>query len=53
MTWYVNYYRCPACGHEWDSEWGTMCDEECPECDERAISPCDSEEISEDGERHD
>jgi hypothetical protein len=26
-------YVCPNCGHEWEEQWSSACDSECPECD--------------------
>ena len=25
-------YRCPTCGHEWQEQWTSACDSECPLC---------------------
>lgn len=25
-------YRCPKCGHEWQDQWTSACDSECPYC---------------------
>jgi DNA-directed RNA polymerase subunit RPC12/RpoP len=25
-------YRCPECGHEWQEQWSSACDSECPHC---------------------
>jgi len=35
----LNEYTCPACGTEWESEWDCACDDDCPSCGLRAISP--------------
>lgn len=42
---FINYYRCPNCGDEWDEVWTSMCDSECGVCDMENISPYKSEEI--------
>ena len=42
--WFINHYKCPRCNHEWDDEWSAMCDDDCPECGMRHISPTDSED---------
>lgn len=39
---YRNFYN--HCGYEWESEWDSMCNEECPVCN-KEIEPCKSEEI--------
>lgn len=44
MKW-RNFYRCPKCGEEWEDCWDCQCDDKCPECGCRDISPYDSEEI--------
>ena len=46
MAWYNNRYRCPDCKAVWDSDWSSGCDEECPECEARNISPLWSENLS-------
>lgn len=40
-----NHYKCPRCGHEWTDEWDSQCDDDCPNCGNRHISPTSSEEI--------
>ena len=44
MKW-RNFYRCPRCGHEWEDCWDCQCDDDCPECGCRHISPSESEDI--------
>ena len=46
---FLNYYRCEACGHEWEDEWSCMCDDDCPACCARHMSPYESDELAEDG----
>ena len=43
--WFRNYYRCEACGHEWEDEWSCMCDDDCPECGARHMSPFKSDDL--------
>jgi hypothetical protein len=38
----INHYRCPECQTEWTDEWDCACDDKCPECGCRNISPYDS-----------
>ena len=40
-----NFYRCPRCGHEWEDCWDCQCDDDCPNCGCRHISPYESEDI--------
>ena len=44
MKW-RNFYHCPRCAHEWEDCWDCQCDDDCPKCDCRHISPYKSEEI--------
>jgi DNA-directed RNA polymerase subunit RPC12/RpoP len=47
MARFRNYYRCARCGHEWTDEWSAMCDDDCPNCDARHMSPLKSEDAEE------
>jgi len=31
-------YRCPECGHEWEEQWSSACDSECPNCGTKNIT---------------
>jgi predicted nucleic acid-binding Zn-ribbon protein len=42
-----NHYRCPRCGHQWADEWSAQCDDDCPNCDARHISPFESDDAEE------
>ena len=44
---YLNHYRCPDCGNEWEDEWDCEVDDECGECGCRHISPYESDDIEE------
>lgn len=46
MAWYNNQYVCPECRAVWDSDWSCGCDDECPECEARNISPVSSEDLT-------
>jgi len=37
-TWWTNHYRCPCCRHQWEDEWDSQVDDDCPECGMRSIS---------------
>lgn len=41
----TNYYKCPDCGYEWEDDWDCNCDDDCPSCGCRHISPYKSEDI--------
>jgi predicted nucleic acid-binding Zn-ribbon protein len=45
MAWFRNFYRCARCEHEWTDEWSAMCDDDCPHCGARHMSPYESEEL--------
>jgi hypothetical protein len=30
---FLNFYKCPECGEQWQDEWSCMCDDRCPSCD--------------------
>lgn len=40
-----NFYRCARCAHEWIDEWSAQCDDDCPNCGARHMSPYKSEDI--------
>ncbi|HEY1933046.1 MAG TPA: hypothetical protein VGG99_13615 [Acetobacteraceae bacterium] len=39
MAWFINQYECDDCGHTWEDEWSCMCDDDCPKCGARHMSP--------------
>lgn len=39
----INYYKCPVCGCNWDDEWSCACDDSCPNCGTKNISPIGSD----------
>ena len=45
MAWFCNYYRCARCNREWTDEWSATCDDDCPHCGARHMSPYRSEDI--------
>jgi predicted nucleic acid-binding Zn-ribbon protein len=47
MAWFCNYYTCARCGYTWTDEWSCMCDDDCPECGARHMSPHDSDDLTE------
>src|SRR5262249_2092615 len=38
-----NHYRCARCGREWTDKWSAACDDDCPHCGARHMSPLTSE----------
>ena len=46
MAWFLNFYRCDTCGRIWTGEWSCTCDDECPHCEARDMSPFDSENLT-------
>jgi len=40
------FYECPECDHEWEEEWTSACDSECPECGTTNISPVRYEDLT-------
>ena len=36
---FINFYHCPECEHEWDDRWMATCDDACPCCGMRNVSP--------------
>lgn len=40
-----NHYTCPQCGHSWQDSWTATCDDDCPSCGKRHISPTHSEDM--------
>lgn len=45
---FINYYECPRCDGTWSDAWSCQCDDECPDCGLRDISPFDSDDDGED-----
>ena len=43
---YTNFYRCDACGHEWEDVYECMVDDECPSCGRKGIGPYKSEDYT-------
>jgi len=47
MAWFRNHYECARCGSYWTDEWSCTCDDDCPHCGARHMSPVDSEDLTE------
>ncbi len=47
MAWFRNHYACARCGRTWCDEWSATCDDDCPDCGARHMSPARSDDLSE------
>jgi len=45
---FENHYDCPRCGQAWTDTWPHQCDDDCPTCGARHISPSFSEDAEDD-----
>jgi len=45
--WFRNHYHCPRCNRYWTDDWSATCDDDCPHCGFRHVSPLRSEDIEE------
>ena len=46
MAWFLNHYKCDSCYRRWSDEWSCMCDDECPHCGARDMTPHTSEDLT-------
>lgn len=46
MAWFANHYVCARCGWFWTDEWSCTCDDDCPECGARHMSPVESDDLT-------
>ena len=42
-----NFYRCTSCDDLWTDVWSATCDDDCPHCGARHMSPYKSEDVEE------
>ncbi len=47
MAWFRNHYACERCKHCWSDEWSSTCDDDCPNCGARHMSPYESDDLTE------
>jgi hypothetical protein len=47
MAWFCNYYICERCDSTWTDEWSCMCDDDCPHCGARHMTPFKSDDLTE------
>jgi hypothetical protein len=46
MAWFQNHYICERCDSSWSDEWSCMCDDDCPHCGARHMSPHKSDDLT-------
>jgi hypothetical protein len=46
MAWFLNHYECARCRQEWTDEWSCMCDDDCPHCGARHMTPVESDDLT-------
>ena len=46
MAWFLNFYKCARCKRIWTDQWSATCDDDCPHCGARHMSPFDSETLT-------
>ena len=47
MAWFLNHYECDRCDGRWTGKWSCTCDDDCPHCGARHMSPFDSKDLTE------
>lgn len=46
MAWFRSSYRCARCNHEWTDEWSATCEDDCPRCGARHMTPYKSDDAN-------
>lgn len=46
MPWFRNHYTCARCARSWKDAWSAMCDDDCPHCGARHMSPANGDDLS-------
>jgi DNA-directed RNA polymerase subunit RPC12/RpoP len=46
MAWFLNHYVCEDCEEKWSDEWSATCDDDCPHCGSRHMSPYKSIDLT-------
>jgi hypothetical protein len=46
MAWFLNHYICERCDSTWTDEWSCMCDDDCPHCGARHMTPFKSDDLT-------
>jgi hypothetical protein len=47
MAWFLNFYKCEQCRRRWTDEWSCTCDDQCPSCGFRDMTPYKSDDLTE------
>ena len=47
MAWFLNFYKCDECHRRWTDDWSCMCDDQCPHCHARDMTPYRAEDLTE------
>jgi hypothetical protein len=45
MAWFRNYYQCERCDNKWADDWSSKCDDDCPACGARHMTPSHSDDM--------
>ncbi len=48
MNMFINYYECPNCKNTWMDVWECTCDDTCPYCETKNVSPHISRDLIKD-----
>jgi len=46
LAWFLNNYVCDQCDGDWTDEWSCCCDDQCPHCGARDMSPVESDDLT-------
>lgn len=46
MAWFLNHYRCERCREVWTDEWSCTCEDDCPHCGFRHMTPSASQDVT-------
>src|SRR4051794_4837808 len=46
MAWFLNHYTCGRCKKGWTDAWSCMCNDDCPYCGARHMSPDESDDLT-------
>lgn len=46
QTVFRNEYVCPGCDTQWAGDWSATCNDDCPVCGRRDVSPVASNDVT-------